>query len=89
MEKNINFVCYIITKQNIARLQKAALSTSHRLMRCQIILTKRIFKVMSEIEFCQNLSLDLSEFKFGVLSELEFCQNIIFRVLSEFLFFRF
>ena len=33
----------------IAKAQKAALSTFHRLSRCQVILTKKLLKVMLEI----------------------------------------
>ena len=36
----------------IAILQKAALSTSHWLPRCQVVLTKIIVLVLSEIEIC-------------------------------------
>ena len=39
------------SEENIARLQMAALSTSHRLSRFQIVLTKRLFFALSEIEF--------------------------------------
>ena len=38
------------TVKNIVRSQKAAQSASHRLLRCQVVLTKRLFHVLSEIE---------------------------------------
>ena len=37
-------------EENIAGSQKAAQSTSHRLSRSQVVLTKRLFKVLSELE---------------------------------------
>ena len=40
---------------NIVRSQNAAQSTSHWLLRCQVVFTKWFFKVLSEIDFCQNL----------------------------------
>ena len=48
--------------KNIAGLQNAAQNTSHRLSRCQVVFTKRIFlgfvgkEVLSDIEFGLNLS---------------------------------
>ena len=39
-------------------------STSHRFSRCQVVLTKILFQVLSEIE--------LSGFEFGVLSQFDF-----------------
>ena len=40
------------------KIAKAAQSTSHRLSSCQVVLTKRLLLVLSEIEFCQNLSVE-------------------------------
>ena len=81
------FICHMShLNKNIARLQNAAQSTSHRLSRCQVVLTKRLFKVLSDI--------DLSEFEFFSCQNLsfEFCQSLSFGfltnwVLSQFDFF--
>ena len=51
-------------KKNVGWWQNAAQSASYQLSRCQVILTKRLFNVLSEIE--------LSEFEICVLSQFEF-----------------
>ena len=58
-----------IKKKNIARLQNAALSTSYWLSRCQVVLTKILLKVLSETEFCQELSF-VSKFSFLSLARI-------------------
>ena len=51
--------------RNIARSQKDAQSTSHRLSMCQVVHNKRLFKVLSESEFSGfNFFLVLSPFDF-------------------------
>ena len=65
ISQRVRKVALIQKNKNIARSQNSAQSTSHWLSRCQVALTKRLFKVVSEVEFCQTLS-------FWVLSEFEF-----------------
>ena len=71
-----------IKKTSHARFQKAALSKSHHLSRCQDILTKITSFVLSENEICQIFNfLVLShlsfEFCLFFLSEIEFGHNMI------------
>ena len=54
-----------------------AQSTSHRLLRCQVVLTKRLFKVLSEIEF--------SAFEF--LSLITIWVKVFIRIRVYFIFF--
>ena len=42
-KKKEKIQCIAMLLKKIARLQNAALSTSHRLLRCQVVLTKRLF----------------------------------------------
>ena len=61
-------------------MQNAAQSTSHRLSRCQVVLTKRMFKFGQKWS-CQNLSFWVfSQFNF------EFCHNLSFWFSSQFEF---
>ena len=57
---------------NIASWQKAALSTSHWLLRCQIVLTKRMFNVLPEIDDFRNYSF----FFFIVWLEFKFLSSV-------------
>ena len=65
-----------IAQKNIARSQKAALITSHRLF-------VKLFLPKSCVKFCET-----TEFRhnwiFLVLSQFEFCHNLIFLILSQF-----
>ena len=47
LAKQLNGEIKIKQTKNIARSQYAARSKSHRLSRCQFVLTKRVFKVLS------------------------------------------
>ena len=83
--------------QNIARLQKAALSTSHQLLRCWVVLAKIFFLVLSDFFFivllqfefdffCHNLSFEFCHnLSFGVMSQIALlsCDNLSFWVLSQ------
>ena len=79
-----------VTK-NIERLEKAAQSTSHWLSRYLLVVTKKPFKVLSEIRFYHNLIFDLVIIWFFlVLSWLfffwGFIRIILFKVLLLFEF---
>ena len=113
--RHISFICSVYVIQlrlsiiwaksrlikNSSILQKAALSTSHRLLRCQVVLTKRLFKVLKlsivrifvflsfvtiwVLEFCHNLSF----LNFVAIWMFEFGHNLSFWVLSQFKFLSF
>ena len=74
-------------KQNIARSQNAAQSSSHRLLRCQVVLAKRLLLVLSEIELSEFEILSFVTMWVWVLSQFEFYHNLsfIFFWQSEFL----
>ena len=66
--------------ENIVRSEKAAPSTSHQLLRCQVVLTKRFvaFGQHFKFEFWHNFRLGIvtiSVIKIVTISVLEFCHN--------------
>ena len=81
----------LLWKKNIERLQNAVLSSSHRLSRCQVVLTKKLFSVLlelelSEFEFEHKLSFgayhNLSFVAIWVLLHFEFLVLSQFKLLS-------
>ena len=66
------------------RSQKAAQTTSHGLLRCQDVLVKRLFKVLSEFEFLSFVTILVFEF----YHNLSFLVWLLFEYLS-FLLFKF
>ena len=47
--------------KNIARSQKAANSTFHRMLRCQVVLTKRLLKFGQKLSFVRILVFEFSQ----------------------------
>ena len=79
---NINFKKLFIIKVNIARLQNAAQRSSHLLLRCQVVLTKKTFKkkfFFHKLTFVKKKLLCIN-LGFWVWSQFEFlsCHNLVF-----------
>ena len=71
-------------KKKIARSQNGFQCTFYPLSRCQVVFTKRLFKVLSGIELS-----GFEVLKFCHYLSSEFCHNLSFCVLSQFEFLSF